>query len=205
MATAAALREAEQPDRRVGRDGVEPVEQAVPRHPSRAPDRGSRGPRSGTTSSPGAGQGGASGARSGGHVERRGQVAARGRTGRARRRRSRAAARAAACPDALAAARTRARRRSRAAGWRHVIHHASCARTPPDECAAHGCRPSRQGYTGDMPVRTPDPDPNERDDDGTPRDPLGGIGASFGRGGSSARATARSARRRPPAPRIPAG
>ena len=34
-----------------------------------------------------------------------------------------------------------------------------------------------------MPVRTPDPDPNERDDDDTPRDPLGGIGASFGRGG----------------------
>ncbi|GAA3906153.1 NUDIX hydrolase family protein [Microbacterium invictum] len=31
-----------------------------------------------------------------------------------------------------------------------------------------------------MAVRTPDPDPNERDDDGTPRDPLGGIGASFG-------------------------
>ena len=25
-----------------------------------------------------------------------------------------------------------------------------------------------------MAVRTPDPDPNERDDDGTPRDPLGG-------------------------------
>ena len=34
-----------------------------------------------------------------------------------------------------------------------------------------------------MPVRTPDPDPNERDDDGNPRDPLGGIGASFGRRG----------------------
>jgi ADP-ribose pyrophosphatase YjhB (NUDIX family) len=30
-----------------------------------------------------------------------------------------------------------------------------------------------------MPVRTPDPDPNERDDDGTPRDPLRGMGASF--------------------------
>jgi ADP-ribose pyrophosphatase YjhB (NUDIX family) len=40
------------------------------------------------------------------------------------------------------------------------------------------------GYTGGMPVRTPDPDPNENDDQGTPRDPLGGIGASFG---SSAR------------------
>lgn len=34
-----------------------------------------------------------------------------------------------------------------------------------------------------MPVRTPDPDPNERDDEGTPRDPLRGIGASFGSGG----------------------
>ena len=34
-----------------------------------------------------------------------------------------------------------------------------------------------------MPVRTPDPDPNERDDDGTPRDPLGGVGSSFDRGG----------------------
>ncbi len=32
-----------------------------------------------------------------------------------------------------------------------------------------------------MPVRTPDPDPNEPGDDGTPRDPLGGIGESFGR------------------------
>ncbi|MFI8595267.1 NUDIX hydrolase family protein [Microbacterium sp. NPDC078428] len=35
-----------------------------------------------------------------------------------------------------------------------------------------------------MPVRTPDPDPNERDDEndrpGTPRDPLGGMGAGFG-------------------------
>lgn len=31
-----------------------------------------------------------------------------------------------------------------------------------------------------MPVRTPDPDPNESDDQGTPRDPLGGIAASFG-------------------------
>ena len=31
-----------------------------------------------------------------------------------------------------------------------------------------------------MTVRTPDPDPNERDDDGTPQDPLRGIGASFG-------------------------
>jgi hypothetical protein len=30
-----------------------------------------------------------------------------------------------------------------------------------------------------MPVRTPDPDPDERDDDGTPRDPLGGM-TSFG-------------------------
>lgn len=38
-------------------------------------------------------------------------------------------------------------------------------------------------YTGGMPVRTPDPDPNERDDSGTPRDPLGGVGASFGQGG----------------------
>ncbi len=34
-----------------------------------------------------------------------------------------------------------------------------------------------------MPVRTPDPDPNESDDSGTPRDPLGGVGASFGQGG----------------------
>lgn len=34
-----------------------------------------------------------------------------------------------------------------------------------------------------MPVRTPDPDPNERDDDDTPQDPLEGIGASFRRGG----------------------
>lgn len=34
-----------------------------------------------------------------------------------------------------------------------------------------------------MPVRTPDPDPNENDDDGAPRDPLGGIGASFGSSG----------------------
>jgi len=34
-----------------------------------------------------------------------------------------------------------------------------------------------------MPVRTPDPDPNENDDDGTPRDPLEGIGASYGAGG----------------------
>ena len=32
-----------------------------------------------------------------------------------------------------------------------------------------------------MAVRTPDPDPNERDDSGTPQDPLGGIGASYGR------------------------
>ncbi len=39
------------------------------------------------------------------------------------------------------------------------------------------------GYTRGMPVRTPDPDPNERDDSGTPRDPLGGVGASFGQGG----------------------
>ena len=31
-----------------------------------------------------------------------------------------------------------------------------------------------------MPVRTPDPDPNDSGDDGTPRDPLGGIGATFG-------------------------
>jgi ADP-ribose pyrophosphatase YjhB (NUDIX family) len=34
-----------------------------------------------------------------------------------------------------------------------------------------------------MAVRTPDPDPNERDDSDTPRDPLGGIGASFGERG----------------------
>lgn len=34
-----------------------------------------------------------------------------------------------------------------------------------------------------MPVRTPDPDPNERDDSDTPRDPLGGVGASYGQGG----------------------
>lgn len=32
-------------------------------------------------------------------------------------------------------------------------------------------------------MRTPDPDPNENDDDGTPRDPLGGIGASYGQSG----------------------
>ncbi len=31
-----------------------------------------------------------------------------------------------------------------------------------------------------MAVRTPDPDPNERDDDGTPQDPLRGIGATYG-------------------------
>ncbi len=37
-----------------------------------------------------------------------------------------------------------------------------------------------------MPVRTPDPDPNDRDDEGTPRDPLGGAG--FGRGGQDGRA-----------------
>lgn len=35
-------------------------------------------------------------------------------------------------------------------------------------------------YTRGMPVRTPDPDPNERDDEGTPRDRLE---ASFGRSG----------------------
>ncbi|GAA1706688.1 NUDIX hydrolase family protein [Microbacterium sediminicola] len=35
-----------------------------------------------------------------------------------------------------------------------------------------------------MPVRTPDPDPNERDDKGTPRDPLGGMRAAFGAGAS---------------------
>ncbi|MFT4214667.1 MAG: NUDIX hydrolase family protein [Microbacterium sp.] len=35
-----------------------------------------------------------------------------------------------------------------------------------------------------MAVRTPDPDPNERDDDGTPRDPLRGLGASFGGSGA---------------------
>lgn len=32
-------------------------------------------------------------------------------------------------------------------------------------------------------MRTPDPDPNERDDDGTPRDPRGGAGGPFGRPG----------------------
>jgi len=37
-----------------------------------------------------------------------------------------------------------------------------------------------------MPVRTPDPDPNDRDDEGTPRDPLGGSG--FGAGGQDGRA-----------------
>jgi len=31
-----------------------------------------------------------------------------------------------------------------------------------------------------MAVRTPDPDPGERDDDGTPRDPLRDLGAAFG-------------------------
>ena len=36
-----------------------------------------------------------------------------------------------------------------------------------------------------MPVRTPDPDPNDRDDEGVPRDPLGGAG--FGRGGQDGR------------------
>ena len=36
-----------------------------------------------------------------------------------------------------------------------------------------------------MPVRTPDPDPNDRDDDGIPRDPLGGEG--FGPGGQDGR------------------
>lgn len=34
-----------------------------------------------------------------------------------------------------------------------------------------------------MAVRTPDPDPDDRDDDGTPRDPLGGMGAPFGGAG----------------------
>jgi len=34
------------------------------------------------------------------------------------------------------------------------------------------------GYTRDMAVRTPDPDPDERDDSGTPRDPLRGFGQS---------------------------
>jgi len=36
-----------------------------------------------------------------------------------------------------------------------------------------------------MPVRTPDPDPNDRDDEGVPRDPLGGAG--FGPGGQNGR------------------
>jgi len=36
-----------------------------------------------------------------------------------------------------------------------------------------------------MPVRTPDPDPDESDDTGAPRDPLEGIGASFGGPGRS--------------------
>ncbi len=36
-----------------------------------------------------------------------------------------------------------------------------------------------------MPVRTPDPDPDERGDDGAPQDPLAGVGASFGSGGHS--------------------
>lgn len=35
-----------------------------------------------------------------------------------------------------------------------------------------------------MAVRTPDPDPNERDDSDTPQDPLSGIGASYGRRGN---------------------
>ncbi len=39
------------------------------------------------------------------------------------------------------------------------------------------------GIHGGMAVRTPDPDPNERDDDGTPRDPLRGFGAGVGRPG----------------------
>lgn len=36
-------------------------------------------------------------------------------------------------------------------------------------------------------MRTPDPDPDERDDDGTPGDPLRGMGGSFGGGGGSGR------------------
>ena len=43
-----------------------------------------------------------------------------------------------------------------------------------------------------MPVRTPDPDPNERDDEGTPRDPLGGAG--FGPAVRTAAAAATAAR-----------
>jgi ADP-ribose pyrophosphatase YjhB (NUDIX family) len=39
-------------------------------------------------------------------------------------------------------------------------------------------RARRLGYTGHMAVRTPDPDPDERGDRGTPQDPLGGA---FGR------------------------
>src|SRR5690606_14565876 len=50
-----------------------------------------------------------------------------------------------------------------------------CRRCPGDRL--------RTGYTWSMAVRTPDPDPNDRDDDGTPRDPLSGLGASFGRRG----------------------
>lgn len=44
-------------------------------------------------------------------------------------------------------------------------------------------RVAAPGYTWSMAVRTPDPDPNEQGDDGTPRDPLAGFGSSLGQGG----------------------
>ena len=65
-----------------------------------------------------------------------------------------------------------------------------------DRTPGHATRVSairRARYTGDMAVRTPDPDPNERDDSGTPRDPLGGIGASFGAAASARRRLVRIA------------
>lgn len=41
-------------------------------------------------------------------------------------------------------------------------------------------RPTRVAIHDTWPSVPPDPDPNERDDDGTPQDPLRGIGGSFG-------------------------
>lgn len=41
----------------------------------------------------------------------------------------------------------------------------------------------RLRYTGDMTVRTPDPDPNDPGNEGAPRDPLRGMSAAFGSAG----------------------
>ena len=88
------------------------------------------------------------------------------------------------------ARRTTGRRSRRGRGSRPCPHPPrTCPRVVPWRRRHANCRSYAHvlGYTGDMAVRTPDPDPNERDDDGTPRDPLGGIGASFGGRGQSAR------------------